>query len=402
MARVVFKLPDVGEGTTEAEIVKWYVELGGTVQEGEPLVDIMTDKATVEVAAPVSGRIAARHGDVGTRAAVGSELVVFETASNESEPVVKSRAPSSAPEKPFSAAPASVQQITGKILASPAVRDRAKKLNFDLSQVVGSGPDGRIQHADLDALLLSKQGPDSFPAAPAIAAAEEGVEDINIFGLRRRIAERMQDAKRRIPHFTYVEEVDVTDLEALRAELNAARAAKGHLTILAFLMRALVKAVTEHPGLNAHFNDTEGVIRRFSRVHAGIATQTERGLLVPVIHHAETMNLWELAAEILRLSQAARSGKAVRDDLIGSTITVTSLGALGGIAATPIINPPEVAIIGLNRIAERPVVIEGAIAIRKMMNLSSSFDHRIIDGFAAAAFVKTIKTYLEIPVKLIT
>ena len=234
-----------------------------------------------------------------------------------------------------------------------------------------------------------------------MGAKEEGVEDIKIFGLRRRIAERMQDAKRRIPHFAYVEEVDVTELETLRAELNAARGREGHLTVLAFLVRALVKAIADHPGINAHFDDAEGVIRRFTSVHAGIATQTERGLLVPVIHHAETMDLWQIAAEIVRLSQAARSGKASRDELTGSTITVTSLGALGGIAATPIINPPELAVIGVNRIAERPMVAGGAIVIRKMMNLSSSFDHRIVDGFEAAALIKSVKDCLEAPALLI-
>jgi 2-oxoisovalerate dehydrogenase E2 component (dihydrolipoyl transacylase) len=232
-------------------------------------------------------------------------------------------------------------------------------------------------------------------------AKEEGVEDIKIFGLRRRIAERMQDAKRRIPHFAYVEEIDVTELEVLRAELKATHGAQGHVTILAFLIRALVKAIADHPGVNAHFDDVEGVIRRFKAIHAGIATQTDRGLLVPVIHHAEAMNIWQLASEIARLSEAARSGKASREDLIGSTITVSSLGALGGIAATPIINPPEVAVIGVNRMAERPMVRDGKIVIRKMMNLSSSFDHRIVDGFDAASLIKTVKDGLEAPALLV-
>ena len=278
---------------------------------------------------------------------------------------------------------------------------RAGALGIDLSSVSGTGPAGRIQHGDLDAVLLARRGGMPPAAGPEMGAKEEGVEDIKIFGLRRRIAERMQDAKRRIPHFAYVEEVDVTELETLRAELNAARDRAGHLTVLAFLVRALVKALAGHPGINAHFDDVEGVIRRFTSVHAGIATQTERGLLVPVIHHAETMDLWQIAAEIARLSQAARSGKASRDELTGSTITVTSLGALGGIAATPIINPPELAVIGVNRIAERPMAKGGAIVIRKMMNLSSSFDHRIVDGFEAAALIKSVKDCLEAPALLV-
>jgi 2-oxoisovalerate dehydrogenase E2 component (dihydrolipoyl transacylase) len=235
-----------------------------------------------------------------------------------------------------------------------------------------------------------------------MGTAEDGIEDVKIFGLRRRIAERMQDAKRRIPHFAYVEEVDVTELEDLRRGLNAAQDSRGRVTLLPFLIRALVKSIEDHPGVNAHFDDEQGVIRRFKSVHAGIATQTERGLLVPVIRHAESKDIWQLAAEISRLSEASRSGKAPREDLIGSTITVTSLGALGGISATPIINPPEVAIIGVNKIAERPVARDGAVAIRKMMNLSSSFDHRIVDGHDAAAFIQSVKTCLEAPAALIS
>ena len=395
MGRYVFKLPDVGEGVAEAEIVKWHATVGDSIGEEKPLVDIMTDKATVEIVSPVSGRIISRNGDVGSKLAVGSEFVVFEVEGRDA----LAASPSAA--LAIQSTPPAATPKSGKAQAPPAVRARASALGIDLSSIAGTGPAGRIQHGDLDAVLLARQGAIPPAAKPVMGAKEEGVEDIKIFGLRRRIAERMQDAKRRIPHFAYVEEVDVTELETLRAELNAARSNGGHLTVLAFLLRALVKAIADRPGINAHFDDAEFVIRRFTSVHAGIATQTERGLLVPVIHHAESMDLWQTAAEITRLSQAARSGKASRDELTGSTITVTSLGALGGIAATPIINPPEVAVIGVNRIAERPMVAGGTIVIRKMMNLSSSFDCRIVDGFEAAALIKSVKDRLEAPAPLI-
>jgi 2-oxoisovalerate dehydrogenase E2 component (dihydrolipoyl transacylase) len=412
MGRFVFKMPDVGEGTAEAEIVKWHVAVGDSVKDEQPLVDIMTDKATVELASPVSGRIVLLNGKEGTKAAVGSELIVFDVEGSQST-AVAGAAVAAAPTQS-----AVAHASRGKVLAAPAVRARAAALGIDLSSITGTGPSHRIQHSDLDAVLLARKpatspatSPVTAPAAspvtppvlgPTLRPMEEGAQDIRIFGLRRRIAERMQDAKRRIPHFAYVEEIDVTELEALRAELNATHGARGHITMLAFLIRALVKAVAAHPGVNAHFDDVEGVVRRFTSVHAGIATQTERGLLVPVIHHAETMDLWQLASEIRRLSQAARSGKASREELVGSTITVSSLGALGGIAATPIINPPEVAVIGVNRMAERPMVRNGAIVIRKMMNLSSSFDHRIVDGFDAASLIKAVKDHLESPEGLVT
>ncbi len=389
MGRFVFKLPDIGEGTAEAEIVKWHVAVGDEIGEEQPLVDLMTDKATVEIASPVSGRIAVRNGEEGTRAAVGSELVIFEVEGGEDAP--KKEIAKAAP----AASPAKSRKPVGKGLGSPAVRGRAKALGIDLATVTGTGPGGIVAHADLDKILLGRQG--AAPTPLAIGTKEEGVEDIKVFGLRRRIAERMLDAKRRIPHFTYVEEVDVTELEALRQRMNASSTSRGRLTMLPFLIRALIKSITSHPGVNAHFDDGEGVIRCFKSVHAGIATQTDRGLLVPVIHHAETMGLNQLAAEIARLSDAARSGKSSREDLVGSTITVTSLGALGGIAATPIINPPEVAIVGVNRMAERPMARDGAVVIAKMMNLSSSFDHRIVDGYAAAAFIKAVKEELEKP-----
>lgn len=402
MGRFVFKLPDVGEGTAEAEIVKWHVKAGDQVSEDQQLVDIMTDKATVEIVSPVAGRIVSMKGEEGTKAAVGSELVVFEIeggeATKEKEQLERPANLGSPPEgekkKPSPVA------ARGKGLASPAVKVRAKALNIDLVTVAGSGEGGVVQHADLDKILLSRQA--APVAAPMMGPAEDGAEDIKIFGLRRRIAERMLESKRRIPHFAYVEEVDVTELEALRAKLNAAHGVRGKLTILPFLIRAIVKAITNHPGVNAHFDDVQGVIRRFKPVHAGIASQTERGLLVPVIHNAQDMDLWQLAKEIARLSESARAGKSNREELIGSTITVTSLGALGGIAATPIINPPEVAIVGVNRMAERPMIHEGSVVIRKMMNLSSSFDHRIVDGYEAATFIKSVKDRLEDPAGLVT
>ena len=396
MGRFVFKMPDVGEGTAEAEIVKWHVAVGDNVKDEQALVDIMTDKATVEVASPVSGRIVALNGEVGTKVAVGSEFIAFEVEGSEAPAQPVPLATAVAP-----ALLAATHISKGKVLAAPAVRARAAAVGIDLSSISGTGPERRIQHGDLDAVLLARKAAVPSAISPTMRPKEVGVEDIKIFGLRRRIAERMQDAKRRIPHFAYIEEVDVTELEVFRAKLHAGQSARGHVTVLAFLMRALVKAIAEHPSVNAHFDDAEGVIRRFKSVHIGIATQTERGLLVPVIHHAEAMDLWRLAAEIARLSQAARSGKSSRVELTGSTITVSSLGALGGIAATPIINPPEVAVIGVNRMAERPMVRDGIIVIRKMMNLSSSFDHRIVDGFEAASFIKTVKNYLEVPALLV-
>ncbi|MGH6854530.1 MAG: dihydrolipoamide acetyltransferase family protein [Aestuariivirga sp.] len=399
MGRFVFKLPDVGEGTAEAEIVKWHVKPGDEIGEDQPLVDIMTDKATVEIVSPVAGRVVSRKGEEGAKAAVGSELVVFEVEGSEAEPEVPERPP----DQVRGQAPSHRGEggVGGKGLASPAVRARAAALGIDLSTVAGTGPTSIVQHGDLDQILIARQAAQSVPTKLTIGLKEEGVEDIKIFGLRRRIAERMLDAKRRIPHFAYVEEVDVTELETLRAALNAASGTRGRLTMLPFLIRALVKAIAKHPGVNAHFDDAAGVIRRFKSVHAGIATQTERGLLVPVIYNAQSLDLYGLAVEIARLSEAARAGKSHREELSGSTITVTSLGALGGIAATPIINPPEVAIIGVNRIAERPVVRDGAIVIRKVMNLSSSFDHRIVDGYEAATFIKAVKDMLEAPATLV-
>jgi len=397
--RYAFKLPDLGEGTAEAEITAWHVVVGDTVAEDQPLVDLMTDKATIEVPSPVAGTVTALYGEPGERRAVGSDLVLFDVAKDgdaSSSPEAMSK--EIAPELPVEKHAAVAVDTPDKPTAAPAVRRRARDLGIELQLVPGTGPGGRITHADLDAFERAR----SNAAAPATGLVKrEAVEEIKIFGLRRRIAERMQEAKHRIPHFSYVEEVDVTALEELRRHVNTRKAEnRPRLTLLPFLMRALVRALPEHPQINAHFDDEAGMIRRYAAVHIGIATQTPSGLLVPVIHHAETLDLWRAAAELARLTAAARDGTATRDELSGSTITITSLGALGGIATTPIINHPEVAIVGVNRIVERPVIRDGQIVKRQVMNLSSSFDHRVIDGWAAAEFIQRVKGLLEQPATL--
>jgi 2-oxoisovalerate dehydrogenase E2 component (dihydrolipoyl transacylase) len=402
----VFKLPDVGEGIAEAEIIAWHVEIGETVKEDQPLVDVMTEKATVEIGSPVAGQILSRKGEKGDLAAVGDELVTIATEVREKAPAATVTAargvppPSSPrpPQQPEAVVRPAKLPPGSKPIAAPAVRARAAALGIDLATIGGTGPKGQILHKDIDALVLRRQEENFSPAN----TAREGIEEIRVIGLRRQIAQTMQESKRRIPHFSYVEEVDVTALEALRSDLNDRRAdGRPKLTPLPFLIRGLVKNLPDHPDINAHFDDDAAIIRRYAAIHVGVATQTERGLLVPVIRHAETLDLFDIAVEITRLSEAARAGKASREELSGSTITVTSLGPLGGIAATPIIKPPEVAIIGVNKILERPIVHEGQIVIRKMMNLSSSFDHRIVDGFDAASFIQAMKASLEAPASLL-
>jgi 2-oxoisovalerate dehydrogenase E2 component (dihydrolipoyl transacylase) len=391
MSRYVFKLPDVGEGTAEAELSKWHVAPGERVEEDQPLADVTTDKAIVEIPSPVSGTVISIHGSVGEKVAVGSELVIIETAA---VAVEKPR-----PVEPEGKHAAVEKAQTGKALAAPAVRQRARQLGVELQVLKGSGPSGRVTHGDLDTHLVAAGGRGAV-ALPA-SESEERIEEVRIVGIRRKIAERMQEASRRIAHFSYVEEVDVTALEELRRELNAEHAdQRPKLTPLPFIMRAVVRAVAAHPEINARFDDEKGIVRRHAAVHLGIAAQTPNGLLVPVVRHAEARDLWDCAAEAGRLAAAAREGKATRDELSGSTITITSLGALGGIASTPVINYPEVAIVGVNRIAERPVVRDGAVVVRSMMNLSSSFDHRVIDGWNAAAFVQELRKLLEQPAKL--
>ena len=382
MARYVFKLPDVGEGIAEAEISQWHVAVGDRIQEDQPLVDVTTDKAIVEIPAPASGNVVSIHGAVGEKVAVGSELVVIETET-------ETRAGATSAPAPAPAASATVAANAPHALASPAVRQRARQLAIGLQAVRGSGPGGRVVHADLDAFVATT------------AVRKEAVEEHRITGIRRKIAERMQEAKRRIPHFSYIEEIDVTALEELRLHLNAEHAGKRpRLTPLPFILRALVRALPAHPEINARFDDEKGVIQRHAAIHIGIATQTPQGILVPVLRHAEARDLWDCAAETNRLAAAAREGKATRDELSGSTITITSLGALGGVASTPVINYPEVAIVGVNRIAERAVVRGGQVVVRKMMNLSSSFDHRVIDGWTAAGFIQKVKRFLEQPATL--
>lgn len=407
MGRFIFKLPDVGEGTAEAEIVAWHVAVGDRVREDQQIVDVMTDKATVEMTSPVTGTVVSLQGKPGEMATVGAPLVEFELEGTEAKASAETPEPSAVEADRFDqkitaahAAP-SAEPATGKALAAPAVRLRAADLGIDLAKVRGTGPSGRVTHGDLDDYLSHRKGP--APAAKPKPVAREAVEDVPLIGLRRRIAEKMAEAKRRIPHFAYVEEIDMTELEELRTHLNATRKTEQpKLTVLPFLMRALVRALPDFPQANAHFDDEAGVVKRFAAVHIGIATQTPAGLMVPVVRHAETLDLWQTAGEVARVAAAARENKAAKEELTGSTITITSLGPLGGIASTPIINHPEVAIIGPNRIVERPVVRGGQIAVRKMMNLSSSFDHRVVDGADAAALVQRLKALLEHPALLFT
>jgi len=412
-----FRLPDVGEGTAEAEIVAWHVKVGDVVHEDQNLVDVMTDKATVEMPVPIGGKVLALHGEPGDMAAVGAVLVEIEVegagnaraakpaaapapiAAKAPEPIPAPVAKVEAPApKPVAAPqPVAVQRTMtgGKPLASPAVRARADELGIKLQYVPGTGPAGRITHHDLDAYAQS--GGAIGSAAPAYAT-RDGVDEVKVIGLRRRIAERMQESKRRIPHYAYIDEVDMTELESLRAYLNATKKAdQPKLNVLPFLMRALVKVLPEFPQINARFDDEAGVVHRHRAIHIGIATQTDNGLIVPVVKHAEARDIWDCAREVARVATAARENKAAKDELSGSTITITSLGALGGLATTPVINYPEVAIIGPNAIIDRPVVRDGQIVVRKMMNLSSSFDHRVVDGFDAAQFIQRIKGLLEHP-----
>ena len=417
MGTYVFKLPDVGEGTAEAEIVAWHVKVGDLVEEDQHLVDVMTDKATVEMTSPVKGRVVGLHGEPGAMAIVGAPIVEFEVegAGNQAQanpsvaPAAKPAAPApvavvktEAPKpvvvpRPVDEVPAAaVLRVPGdKPLASPAVRQRALELGIKLQFVDGSGPGGRITHADLDG-FLARGGPQRAPGGGLVR--REGVDEIKVIGLRRKIAEKMQDTKRRIPHFAYVEEVDMTEIEALRAHMNATRRKdQPKLTLLPFLMRALVRVLPEFPQINARYDDDAGIVHRHHAVHVGIATQTANGLIVPVVKHAEALDLWQAASEVQRVSTAARENKASRDELSGSTITITSLGPIGGVVTTPVINHPEVAIIGPNAIIDRPVVRDGVIVVRKMMNLSSSFDHRVVDGFDAAQFIQRVKALLQHP-----
>ncbi|HSQ69983.1 MAG TPA: dihydrolipoamide acetyltransferase family protein [Steroidobacteraceae bacterium] len=427
MTRYVFKMPDLGEGTVEAELVAWHVKVGDLVEEDQIMAEVMTDKAAVEVPAPVKGRVLAVNAAPGDMVPVGSELVVFETDSGE-EPAAGAAEPEQAPaavaappaattmaqrpEPPAEASPpastlrsgeisptADQRGRPGRIMASPATRRRAREAGVDLAAVRGSGPGGRITRQDFEAALKGQSAPAAAAGpGPAAPARRTGTEEIKIIGVRRLIATRMSEAKRNIPHFSYVEEVDVTELESLRAHLNEdLPAGAASLTYLPFIAAALCRVLEDFPQCNALHDAERGMLVRHQAVHLGIATQTPEGLKVPVVRHAEARSLWDLAAEIRRVSEAARGGKASREELTGSTITITSLGRLGGIVSTPIINAPEMGIIGVNKAVERPVVINGVVAVRRIMNLSSSFDHRFVDGYDAAAMVQALRQKLEHP-----
>ena len=431
----VFKLPDVGEGTAEAELVGWHVKVGDTVSEDQLLAEVMTDKATVELTSPVSGTVVALHGEAGQQLAVGGPLVSFnvEGKGNQGEapppsnpapqasvPLTggqtKAVAPVSSPlrgegDQPSARSGAGGGAPTARTLsarnerplASPAVRNRARDLGIELQFVPGSGPAGRIEHGDLDAYVSSGGHASSAhgTSTSSTYAQAEGTTETRLIGLRRKIAEKMAESVRRIPHITYVEEIDVTALEELRAHLNATKKKdQPKLNVLPFIARAIVVALRDQPTINSHYDDEAGVLTTHAAVHLGIAAQTPNGLMVPVVRHAEARDPYDTALEIARVSGAAKDGSAKRDELSGSTITITSLGTLGGVVHTPIINHPEVAIVGPNKIAERVVVKDGQMVVRKMMNLSSSFDHRIVDGHDAAVFVQRIKGLLEHPATL--
>jgi 2-oxoisovalerate dehydrogenase E2 component (dihydrolipoyl transacylase) len=446
MSQFVFKLPDLGEGTVEAEIVRWRVKPGDQVAEDDVICEVMTEKAAVELPSPVTGKVVSTTGQPGDMVPVGSALIVFETGEGAGAGAAVVNKPAGAAVSAHGVAPAAnrgsvgaatatpakadkvvpaaasaaavaasngaagVAQLPGprgRVATSPAIRRRAHEAGIDLSKVPGSGLNGRIVREDFDTYVEQRVShgakgasdkPTPLRARPAASADAGGTEEIKVIGLRRLIAQRMSEAKRNIPHFAYVEEMDVTDLEALRRHLNS-KLAKGEpaLTYLPFLVLALVRVLKDFPQANAQYDAERGVIIRHRAVHVGVATQTPEGLKVPVVHNAQALSLWELAAEMRRVTEAARTNKATREELTGSTITVTSLGKLGGIASTPIINAPEVSIIGVNRAVERPVVLHGGITIRRMMNLSSSFDHRFVDGYDAAALIQALKEHIEHP-----
>lgn len=392
MGTYIFKMPDLGEGTVSAEILQWNVKAGDVVQEDQIVAEVMTEKAAIEIPAPVSGRVVRRQGERGDVIAVGSELIAFETDAA----VIAAPADAAPAPQVQSAAPA------GRVMASPATRRRAKEAGIDLQKVAGSGPGGRVTRADFEA-AASGHGPvagtaqgTALPAAARVR--REGTTEVKIIGLRRVIAQRMSEAKRNIPHFAFVEEVDVTELEALRVHLNATAPGDApSLTLLPFLGLALARVLPAFPQCNALHDAERNIIVQHAALHLGIATQTPDGLKVPVVRHAEALSLRGLSSAIREVSDRARRNKSPREELAGSTITVTSLGKLGGIASTPVINAPEVAIIGVNKAVERPVVYGGAITIRRMMNLSSSFDHRFVDGFDAASMIQALKALLEHP-----
>jgi 2-oxoisovalerate dehydrogenase E2 component (dihydrolipoyl transacylase) len=393
MSEYGVKLPDVGEGVAEAELISWHVQVGDRVTAESVLAEVMTDKATVEISSPVAGVVTALHGEPGDTLAVGAAFVSVELDGTSPAPESAEDVAAPPPSVAVEARPLRVEGV--RATAAPAVRARARSLGIDLETVQGSGPDGRVTHSDLDRQLAG--GTVRTP----LTTADDAPHVEQVIGLRRRIAARLTSSWTEIPHITYVESVDAVELESLRAELNR----RGHpsgarLTILPFLVRALVVACEEQPRLNAHYDGTAQQLSVFPSVHVGIATQTPDGLMVPVVHHAEARGLWDIATEIARVSTAAREGRATVKELTGSTITITSLGALGGVATTPIINQPEVAIVGVNKMETRPVWRNGAWEARQQFNLSSSFDHRIVDGWDAATFIQRVKALLEMPALL--
>jgi len=418
MGRYVFNLPDIGEGIAEAEVVEWHVKVGDMVEEDDQVADMMTDKATVEMEAPASGKIIEIAGDVGDIVAIGSMLLVIETEGEESNeesgqgeaaPVVapvavevveeaprieKKQTKVEKPKPKAEEVTVTPAQASKPVLATPAVRDRARNLGVDLLLVKAQGE--HIRHSDLDAYLNYGSGQGYRPNG----SVKRDDEPIKVIGMRRRIAQNMAESKRNIPHFSYVEEMDVTAIELMRADLNANRGDRPKLTMLPLMIAAICKAIPEFPMINARYDDEAGVVTRHGAIHLGMATQTDAGLMVPVIRDAQDLNVWQLAREITRLAGAARNGTAKSDELSGSTLTITSLGPLGGIATTPVINRPEVAIIGPNKIVERPMIINGEIEARKLMNLSISCDHRVVDGWDAASFVQALKRLVETPVLL--
>lgn len=416
MAKFTFNMPDVGEGVAEAEVVAWHVKIGDSVCEDQHLVDVMTDKATIDIESPVDGVVTALAGEVGDIIAVGAMLLEIETEGegeaeaevakkvvSEPDAIVKSDPVAALSPEPASEPEPEVRKPASNhvnVLASPAVRQRARDLGIDLNEVKAAA-DGRVRHADLDA-FLSYNGASGFSSAGSTRADEP----IRVIGLRKRIAANMSASKRNIPHFSYVEEVDVTELERMRSDLNGARGSKPKLTMLPLIITAVCKLIPDYPMINARFDDEAGIVTRHGAVHFGMATQTDSGLMVPVIRDAHAKNLWQLANEIVRLANAARDGAATSDDLSGSTLTLTSLGPLGGVATTPVINRPEVAIIGPNRIIERPMFVTDGnggerIEKRKLMNISISCDHRVVDGYDAASFIQALKRLIETPVLLL-
>ena len=422
-----FKLPDIGEGVVEGEVVEWMVAVGDTVKEDDPILSVMTDKATVEIPAPCDGTVKSIVGEAGDILPVGGVCIVFEVdgegnASESEAPAPAEPAPAPVPEvapaapqpapapvaPPAPAAPAApaptapaaapVARAPGaKVLASPAVRQRARTANIDLEHVAGTGPAGRISHADLDRHIAGG-GASPAPSGGSAKVAKTGTEAIKVIGLRRKIADGMMNSYSTIPHFSYFEEVDVTELESLRQHLNATRPEGApKLTYLPFIMQALVKALGQRPECNAVYDDEANVVTRHEAINLGIATQTDRGLYVPVVKHVEAQDIWQSAAEMGRVTQATRDGKATVEDLTGSTFTISSLGRLGGLGATPIINKPEVGILGVHNAIDRAVVRNGQVVVRRIMNLSSSWDHRVVDGHDGAMLVQLLKNYLEHP-----